>query len=305
MESDDDFMYDEDELSDPEDDQDEDFDIDCDVEAAGCSSTATKRYWKEEDDFKFDCLTPESIVVTMKESIDEVNSVFEIPSATARILLTHFKWDKEKLLERYYSSDQETLFKEAHVISPYRHRQPSISRIKKSSTRLSSKKDCGICLVPVQLDILTGLQCGHIFCQYCWKEYLKTKVLSENTGQNIFCPQTNCDILVDEVFVSKLLHDQPSVLSRYHKLIADGFVQSNRLIKWCPAPDCNNAIKALYVDAKPVTCKCGYIFCFKCAQPSHDPVQCHWLKKWLKKCDDDSETAHWISAILRNVRNVT
>ena len=51
------------------------------------------------------------------------------------------------------------------------------------------------------LQILTGLQCGHIFCQYCWNEYLITKILNENTGENIFCPASNCDILVDENFV--------------------------------------------------------------------------------------------------------
>lgn len=76
MDSDDnDFMYDEDELSDPEDDQD-DFDISCDVEAAG--EPSAKRHMKDEDEFSYDSLTPESIVVTMKKSIDEVNSVFEV-----------------------------------------------------------------------------------------------------------------------------------------------------------------------------------------------------------------------------------
>ncbi|KAH8366951.1 hypothetical protein KR200_006203 [Drosophila serrata] len=27
-----------------------------------------------------------------------------------------------------------------------------------------------------------------------------------------------------------------------------------------------------------------------------DPVKCRWLKKWIKKCDDDSETSNWIAA---------
>jgi len=286
----DNFMYDEDELSDPEDDQDDDFDISCDVEAAGEPS---KKYWKEDDDFPYDALTPESIVVSMKKSIDEVNSVFEIPSATARILLTHFKWDKEKLLERYYSSDQESLFKEAHCISPHRNNQSSASKIRTS--RSISRKDCGICLCAVTIETLTGLECGHCFCQFCWNDYLMNKILSENTGQNIFCPETNCDILVNEIFVLEVLQDNV-VRSKYHKLIADSFVQSNRLMKWCPAPDCNNAIKAVYNDSKPVTCLCGFTFCFSCVQPTHDPVQCGWLKRWLKKCDDDSETSNWISA---------
>ena len=27
-----------------------------------------------------------------------------------------------------------------------------------------------------------------------------------------------------------------------------------------------------------------------------DPVRCTFIKKWRKKCDDDSETSNWISA---------
>lgn len=48
-------------------------------------------------------------------------SVFDlqIPATTTRILLNHFRWDKEKLMERYYDGDQEALFKAAHVINPY------------------------------------------------------------------------------------------------------------------------------------------------------------------------------------------
>lgn len=76
MESDDDHMYDESESSDPEDDQDEEFDI-CDGGAEG-NEPAAKRVIRDDDDFNFDCLTPESIVLTMKKCIDEVNSVFEV-----------------------------------------------------------------------------------------------------------------------------------------------------------------------------------------------------------------------------------
>ncbi|XP_002158303.2 E3 ubiquitin-protein ligase arih1 isoform X1 [Hydra vulgaris] len=294
MDSDDDSMvYDEDELSDPEDDQEE-FDISCDVEAAG--EPSAKRYMKDKDDFSYDCLTPESIVVSMKKNIDEVNSVFEIPRSIARILLTHFKWDKEKLLERYYSGDQDRLFKEAHVISPHRNQQ-SCSRIKntRSSGRSLMKVDCGICLCTLPNETFTGLECGHYFCHKCWNDYLVAKIRDESNSQNIFCPATECDILVDENFVLKVLLD-PTIRSKYHKLIGDSFVQSNRLMKWCPAPDCTNAIKALYNDAKPVTCLCGYTFCFGCTQPVHEPVRCNWLRKWLKKCDDDSETSNWIHA---------
>lgn len=38
---------------------------------------------------------------------------------------------------------------------------------------------------------------------------------------------------------------------------------------------------------------------FACGENWHDPVQCKWLRKWIKKCDDDSETSNWIAANTR------
>lgn len=35
---------------------------------------------------------------------------------------------------------------------------------------------------------------------------------------------------------------------------------------------------------------------FACGENWHDPVKCKWLRKWIKKCDDDSETSNWIAA---------
>lgn len=46
-------------------------------------------------------------------------NIFQIPATTTRILLNHFKWDKEKLMERYYDGDQEKFFCDAHVINPF------------------------------------------------------------------------------------------------------------------------------------------------------------------------------------------
>ena len=57
----------------------------------------------------------------------------QIPSTVTRILLNHFKWDKEKLMERYYDGDQERLFSEAHVVSPHRRQdtgaRPKVYRV--------------------------------------------------------------------------------------------------------------------------------------------------------------------------------
>lgn len=63
------------------------------------------------------------------------NINLQIPATTTRILLNHFKWDKEKLMERFYDGDQEKLFAEARVINPFR-KGPLISRSRSSQSSL-------------------------------------------------------------------------------------------------------------------------------------------------------------------------
>jgi len=46
-----------------------------------------------------------------------------------------------------------------------------------------------------------------------------------------------------------------------------------------------------------VTCGNGHTFCSSCLHPEmHAPAPCNVVKRWLKKCRDDSETANWLSA---------
>ena len=45
-----------------------------------------------------------------------------------------------------------------------------------------------------------------------------------------------------------------------------------------------------------VNCTCSHHFCFGCGLNDHLPTPCGLVKKWIKKCEDDSETANWISA---------
>ena len=65
-----------------------------------------KRKNDNDEEFKYEVLTPEMIVKNMIETIREVNQVIQLPPTTTRILLHHFRWDKEKLMERFYNGNQ-------------------------------------------------------------------------------------------------------------------------------------------------------------------------------------------------------
>lgn len=255
-----------------------------------------KRKDSNEEEFKYDVLTPDRIVQAMIENIKEVNQVIQLSSTTTRILLHHFRWDKEKLMERFYDGDQDRLFKEARIVNPFKNNSRSSSEARSLSSRQKIKEfNCEICYLSFIENEMASLECLHKFCRDCWREYLKTKIIDEGMGLTISCAAHNCNILVDDNTVMSLVEDS-TVKMKYQHLITNSFVECNRLMRWCPAPDCSNVVKAAYFDVQPVQCICKHVFCFGCGEAWHDPVKCKWLKKWIKKCDDDSETSNWIAA---------
>lgn len=263
---------------------DDDFAMDVDIPSSRERQT-------EPEEYQYEVLTTDQIVQDMVDSISDVNNVVNLPRTVTRILLNHFKWDKEKLMERYFDGNEEKFFRDAHVINPFN--KPNSINIPKFSK--SGTEECEICFSLFPPSMMTGLECGHRFCKPCWGEYLTTKIMEEGVGQSIACAAHGCDILVDDVRVMDLVPDS-RVKVKYQHLITNSFVECNRLLRWCPSADCTYAVKVSYVDARPVVCKCGHTFCFDCGENWHDPVQCRLLKKWLKKCDDDSETSNWIAA---------
>ena len=90
---------------------------------------ANKRKNDLDEEFKYEILTPEKIVQDMVESIREVNQIIQLPPTTARILLHHFRWDKEKLMERFYDGNQERLFKEAHIVNPFKSNSQKVIQL--------------------------------------------------------------------------------------------------------------------------------------------------------------------------------
>lgn len=247
---------------------------------------------EEDDDSNYEVISSGKIAEEMDAIISEVSSVINIPKTTTRILLNHSNWDKDKLLEKYYDGDQETFFREAHVVNPFK-------TIK--SLKTSESSECQVCFSTVEPTVMSGLQCGHLFCTDCWDEYLKTKVTSEGQADSIPCAAYKCDVLVDDDSVKRLLKS-PQDKAKYQRLIMNSFVSSNKLFRWCPFPGCTNVIKGTSsIKPKLVRCKCSHIvFCFSCGEDRHEPIDCSFLRKWIKKCTDDSETMHWLKVNTKN-----
>ena len=212
----------------------------------------------------------------MVECIKEVNEVIKLQSTTVRLLLHHFRWDKEKLMERFYDPNhQDELFRQAHIVNPFKKHSSLQTQISNSSSHRSTRRQisttsslspsttttvnplkmlteqtCDICCITKPSTDMTGLECGHSYCIGCWQNYLTIKIMREGIGQTIPCP-AKCDILVDDKYVLRLVAE-PEVRGKYQHLITNSFVECNRNMRWCPGTNCTNAIKASYCDVAMV-----------------------------------------------------
>lgn len=182
-------------------------------------------------------------------------------------------------------------------------RSPSPLDSKRSISQVISSEHfvCPICCLEDPDEVLS-LKCGHRFCSDCWTMYISSKIHGE--GEVSFtCMSTGCSLVVPDAFITKV--SPPQIIERFHELIVRSFVAHQSQLKFCPAPSCVYTVKCTSSITKStlnkvvptVRCTEGHAFCFGCAVESdHRPLVCSVAKLWLKKCQDDSETANWIKS---------
>ncbi|KAK4664853.1 uncharacterized protein QC763_508220 [Podospora pseudopauciseta] len=241
-------------------------------------------------DVSFRVYEPQDIQQQQDVLIDEVNMILNISKEESAILLRHFRWNKERLLEQYMDHREKAL--EAAGLSQTTSGPPKLEVIPGFC--------CDICCEDEEGLQSFALKCGHRFCVDCYRHYLGQKIREEGEAARIQCPAEGCNIIIDARSLDLLVTAE--LTERYHKLLNRTYVEDKETLKWCPAPDCQNAIecgikkKDLTRIVPTVACSCSHRFCFGCILNDHQPAPCELVKKWLKKCADDSETANWISA---------
>ncbi|BFZ60834.1 hypothetical protein YB2330_001886 [Saitoella coloradoensis] len=286
MSSEDDFML-EDDMSDVEfdDSMDEEFsDVD-DFGAVIAEKDKLKPYEVEHKSLSVD-----DIRKAQTAQVQQVSGVLGLPDEQVATLLRHFKWNREKLLERYMD-DPDGVAKAAGITTED-SAPPKLEVVPGFM--------CDICCNDDEGMDTYALPCQHRFCKDCYEYYLTQKIKDEGESRKIQCPGEKCNVVIDEKTVKLIVRDD--VYQRYVTLLDRTYVDDNEHIKWCPAPNCENAVecaasmKQLQTVVPTVTCAAGHEFCFGCSLADHQPCMCTLVKRWLKKCEDDSETANWLSA---------
>lgn len=240
-------------------------------------------------------------------------------SSVAALLLRHFEWNKEKLIEKFMdnamavntaagivvpekSSEQGRSSSRVHSPqipsqAPRRTSRRTTTEAPKSGKarileRISPPAEdhfvCPICFDDTQTNTYE-LTCGHKFCTSCWHMYIVSKIKTE-AECCITCMQEDCALVASDDFVKKALSTDNKTYHRYLELQARHFVSCNHSLKYCPYPACSYTVSCPSASSKSslttmvpiVTCRDSHTFCFGCnVDADHRPVVCGVAKMWL------------------------
>ena len=211
-----------------------------------------------------------------------------MPLGDAELLLRAARWDKEALLGRFTEDpDVSALFREAGVPPPS---DASSGRHVLLSTEAPSGFRCHICLQvgaeggsdPTLGFSVSGLACGHLYCDGCWCEYLVTKVADGDT--RISCPHPGCGLAVPGTFVAALC--PAGVVAQFQRFLLDAAVPESGTTVWCPTAGCGLAV-VLPAEVRrgslAVACGRGHAFCGGCRGEAHAPATCAAVAAWAEE----------------------
>ncbi|ESO81947.1 hypothetical protein LOTGIDRAFT_170487 [Lottia gigantea] len=137
-------------------------------------------------------------------------------------------------------------------------------------------KFCGICLKGLADIAATYLQeCGHCFCNTCWKEHLHLELLQRKDKIN--CP--DCEEVVDYASMLTLANIHHIQLWKMEQLAKRCAFDTK-----CPNIQCGLTVRAILKHNVGV-CHCGAVVCLTCGMEGHWPATCDQYEQYSRKID--------------------
>ncbi|GAA0154329.1 ubiquitin-protein ligase [Lithospermum erythrorhizon] len=281
-EFDDNMFYDEDGIDDSYDSDDDNTFVGEKDEFLDDSIIPQKKY--------FAILSDKEVLDGLKGNISEVSLILSVPNEVASLLLLHFKWDVNEVNEAWFANEGSV----RKAIGLMDDDDDQVIEVTSAN-----EVKCGICFDDYGFHMVKWLSCCHPFCVTCWKGYISSSINDGPGCLFLKCPMPKCAAAVGEGFITEFASDAEK--HKYQLYMIRSYVEMKKLIKWCPFPDCGNAVE--YFDESgsyDVTCSCSHSFCWNCIQELHRPVDCGTVEKWNLKNSNESENTTWILAYTKN-----
>eukprot|EP00887_Chlorella_sp_A99_P003167 scaffold9.g3167.t1 len=103
-----------------------------------------------------------------EEALGQVQAILGCSTTVARTLLIFFSWDAEMVLGTIAERGQEEVYKRAGILS-----RADDAGGTSAGASSSDMVNCLVCMSEVRVAEATAMDCGHVFCNDCWREHLR------------------------------------------------------------------------------------------------------------------------------------
>lgn len=152
---------------------------------------------------EFKVYGPDDIQAHQDNQIQEVSAILGQPPEASAILLRHFRWNKERLIEAYMEKQASVLEKAG--LGGDAGQAPK--------TKIVKGFMCDICFEDELGMESYALKCAHRYCIACYGHYLSQKIKEEGEAARIQCPTEGCARIVDSKSLELLV--TPELKARY------------------------------------------------------------------------------------------
>ena len=258
------------------------------ITVPGLSSDDVEEVVKAFESPSYESLQTSQIKQTMSILTDSVVEATGMARDTAIIMLRRSHWNAENVIERYLTE------KDAFL------EEIGLSYRAESTEADAETVTCTICYDDVPISDTTAIECGHRFCNRCWREGLKAK-MTEGWASSIVaqCLGYGCKYPLPDSVILGFLDE--SDRKKFHDASVRQFVQEDPHYKECPGRGCDYVTYAKGPLGKaPVMCfGCNFVFCFQCNDydiGDHRPCTCEQMAKWNERTRSESENIKWLTA---------
>jgi ariadne-1 len=121
------------------------------------------------------------------EDVQTVQDSIELTKEETQILLDHFNWNSEKLLNEFFDKGKKKILEKAGILS------------QQQNDGQDSEFTCESCFEDFEnFKNTTAAPCGHRFCNECWKSYISIKTEDSSKYK---CMAFKCSNILSEEFV--------------------------------------------------------------------------------------------------------
>lgn len=216
----------------------------------------------------------EQVDTIMRRMVKNVAQLLDMDVDKALMLLVHFRWNEEKVLEQYFADSESAEraagidLHDASATSSWFSPQPSDAagddaasppatvfsfasfaaplseRLKNAAASADDTVVCKVCYDEPPLKDCFSLGCGHVFCKECFSHFLHNQISEGPTCVSASCPEHKCPQRITEGVYLRFL--RAAAADDYQRYLMRNFIEANKKYRYCPAPNCERILFSVH-----------------------------------------------------------